>query len=238
MAAAGSWVEPAAAARWLYRFGTVPRGPDIDRDFGPDDDPMAVLGLTKGARVRRLLEMAYEADSFRGWYSFARTPGQEQAITACKLYVSPRPETLSEAFPIITKQFAQSEVRSFKVGRGIEGLLRPDKIVAYFADYTHMEYVAKALSKSLRGCPAQGVPFTAELGGDGLISTGVDPPIGALAASWRSWITKQLAESLTAPLADESKDRVAVALADIRMAGIDPDRWIPTTNDFWKLSLP
>ena len=28
-------------ARWLYRFGTLPRGPAAERDFGPGDDPMA-----------------------------------------------------------------------------------------------------------------------------------------------------------------------------------------------------
>lgn len=236
MAAAGSSIEPAAVARWLYRFGIAPCGPSIERDFGPDDDPMAILSLTKGAHVRRQLEIAYDAHALPGWYSFARTALPEQISTACKLYVSPKPEALSDAFPIIAEQFIRNEVRSFKVGRGIEGLLRPDKIVAYFDSETHMMQVAAALDKSLHGCPVQGVPFTAEIAGSGLISSGIDPPVGASAVSWRSWITKRLATSLVASFPGESTQRTAIALTDLRDSGIDPNRWVPITEHFWKLS--
>ena len=232
MAASGSWTEPATAAQWLYRFGTVPRGPAIDRDFGPDDDPMAVLGMTVGGGTRRLLETAYEATSLQGWYSFARTPARTQIAAVCKLYVSPRPEALADTFPRIADAFVRSDVRSFKVGRGVEGLLRPDKIVAYFEDRVHMKEVAGALGRSLRGCPAQGVPFTAEAGGNGLLSSGVDPPAGDEAASWRSWVTKRLAGSLTSHRGTPGVDRVAVALADIRLAGVDPDLWLPSADSF------
>jgi hypothetical protein len=150
----------------------------------------------------------------------------------CKLYVSPRPEALPDAFPRIADAFVRSDVRSFKVGRGIEGLLRSDKIVAYFEDRTHMEKVAGALARSLRGCPAQGVPFTAEVSGNGLLSWGVDPPLGDAAASWRSWITKRLAASLTARRLTSCADSVAAALSDIRLAGVDPDRWLPSKDAF------
>jgi len=232
MAASGLSPEPAVVAQWLYRFGTVPRGPAIDRDFGPDDDPMAVLSMTVGGGSRRLLEAAYEATSLHGWYSFASAPARMQIAAVCKLYVSPRPEALADAFPRIADAFVRSDVRSFKVGRGIEGLLRSDKIVAYFEDRTHMEDVAGALRRSLRGCPAQGVPFTAEAGGNGLLSSGVDPPAGDAAASWRSWVTKRLAASLTARRATPHVDPVAAALADIRLAGVDPDRWLPSPDAF------
>ena len=232
MAASGFWTEPAVVAQWLYRFGTVPRGPAIDRDFGPEDDPMAVLGMTVGGGARRLLETAYEATSLQGWYSFARTPVRAQIEAVCKLYVSPRPEALADAFPRITDAFVRSHVRSFKVGRGIEGLLRPDKIVAYFEDRAHMEDVAGELDRSLRGCPAQGVPFTAQAGGNGLLSSGVDPPAGDAAASWRSWVTKRLAASLTAQRGMTPVDLVAGALADIRLAGVDPDLWLPSADAF------
>jgi hypothetical protein len=238
MAASGFWTEPAVVAQWLYRFGTVPRGPAIDRDFGPDDDPMAVLGMTVGGSTRRLLETAYEATSLQGWYSFARTPALVQIAAVCKLYVSPRPEALVDAFPRIADAFVRSEVRSFKVGRGIEGLLRPDKIVAYFEDRAHMEDVAGALDRSLRGCPAQGVPFTGEAGGNGLLSSGVDPPASDAAASWRSWVTKRLAASLMAQRGTPGVDLVAAALADIRLAGVDPDLWLPSADSFRHASPP
>jgi hypothetical protein len=238
MAASGLSEEPGVVAQWLYRFGTLPRGPAIDRDFGPDDDPMAVLGMTVGGRARRLLETAYEATSLSGWYSFARTPIRVQFAAACKLYVSPRPEALADAFPRVVDELVQSDVRSFKVGRGIEGLLRPDKVVAYFEDRAHLEAVAGALEWALRGCPAQGVPFTTEAGGNGLLSSGVDPPPGSTATSWRSWVTKRLAASLTARRATPREDPVAVALADIRLAGVDPARWLPNADAFRDESQP
>ncbi len=238
MAASGVWTETALVAHWLYRFGTVPRGPAIDRDFGPDDDPMAVLGMTAGGSARRLLETDYAATSFQGWYSFARQPAREQVASVCKLYVSPRPEALADVFPRIADAFARSGVRSFKVGRGIEGLLRPDKIIAYFEDRAHMEDVAGVLCRSLRGCPAQGVPFTGEAGGNGLLSSGVDPPVGGAAASWRSWVTKRLAASLMARRDTPGVDLVAEALADLRLAGVDPDLWLPGAGCFRHASAP
>ena len=232
MAASGSSSEPADVAHWLYRFGTVPRGPALDRDFGPDDDPMAVLGLTVGGAVRRRLEAAYEATSYSGWYSFARTGSPVQLSAACKLYVSPRPEALVDASPRIADLFVRSGIRSFKVGRGLEGLLRPDKIVAYFDDRGHMEAVAAALEQALRGLPSQGVPFTADMGGNGMLSAGVDPPAGNALVSWRVWITRKLADSLTARRAAQYEDPVLGALADMRLAGVDPDRWTPSAGAF------
>jgi hypothetical protein len=232
MAASSLLDDPAVIAQWLYRFGTVPRGPAIDRDFGPDDDPMAVLGMTIGGIARRQLEASYEASSFPGWYSFARTSSPALVAPACKLYISPRPEALAQAFPRIADELVRVEVRSFKVGRGIEGLLRPDKIVAYFDDRAHMAAAAAALERSLLECPAQGVPFTTEVGGNGLLSSGVDPPPGSVAVSWRSWVTKRLAASLAAPLAGSPEVRVAGALADICLAGIDPETWQPNADAF------
>jgi len=229
MAAEGSWTEPADVARWLYRFGTVPRGPGFDRDFGPDDDPMAVLGMTVGGRPRRLLEAAYEPTSYQGWYAFVRLPARAQIRPVCKLYVSPKPQALATTFPRMVDVFVRSDVRSFKVGRGIEGLLRPDKIIAYFDDSAHLEHVARALGRSLRRYPAQGVPFTADAGGDGLLSWGVDPPPGDTATSWRSWVTARLASSLTGQRTPQA-DPVGAALADLRTAGVDPDRWLPSTD--------
>jgi len=230
MAADGLRAEAEVVAQWLYRFGTVPRGPAIDRDFGPEDDPMAVLGMTVGGAARRLLESVYEPSFDGGWYSFARAPVRAQIQAVCKLYVSPRPEALADAFPRIADAFVRNEVRSFKVGRGIEGLLRSDKVVAYFEDRAHLAAVVAALGPALAGCPAQGVPFTAEAAGDGLLSLGVDPPAGDAAVSWRSWVTKRLAASLTAARATADGDPVAAALADLRLAGIDPDRWLPTAD--------
>lgn len=225
MAAAAAPAESSVAARWLYRFGTAPRTSAIERDFGADDEPMAVLGLTIGGRARRALGTDFEATSVAGWISFSRAPAAAQIRSVCKLYVSPRPEALAEAIPVIATEMARFAVPSFKVGRGIEGLLRPDKIVAYFEDRSHMGDVSKALAQSLRNCPAQGVPFTAEAGGDGLLSTGVDPLTRNGAVSWRSWITNELALALAAAQGASGADRVTAALEHMREVGVDPWSW-------------
>ncbi len=232
MAASVPSMDSGVVAQWLYRFGTLPRGPAIERDFGPDDDPMAVLGLTVGGAARRRLEAEYEATSFAGWYSFARLPLQLQFEPACKLYVSPRPEALAEAFPRIVDVLARSNVRSFKVGRGIEGLLRPDKLVAYFDGHDHLDTVARELDRVLLGCPAQGVPFTTGLAGNGLLSAGVDPPASETPVSWRSWITKRLAASLTTHRASPLGNVANAVLADMRAMGVDPVRWHANPDAF------
>ena len=232
MAAAGGLAEPAALARWLYRFGTVPRGADLDRDFGPDDDPMAVIGMTVGGRARRRIEPSFEATSLPGWYSFARRGAPALVSAACKLYVSPRPEALAAAFPILAEAFVRAGVRSFKVGRGVEGLLRPDKIIAYFDDHADLAAVARALCRRLTRCPAQGVPFTTQIDGSGLLSLGVDPPLGDAATSWRAWVTRRLAASLAASRGALVESRVAEALAEIRAAGVDPESWTPAASAF------
>lgn len=232
MAASGPLDDAVIVAQWLYRFGTVPRSPAIERDFGPDDDPMGVLGISVGGVVRRKLETAYEASSFTGWYSFARVPAHLRFAPACKLYVSPKPEALADAFPRIVHELVRSEVRSFKVGRGIEGLMRPDKIVAYFEERTHMDAVSRALQHALDGCPAQGVPFTTDVAGNGLLSSGIDPPAGEVAQSWRSWITARLAGSLVTHRAFKGDDLVGRVLADLRTTEIDTKRWHPTAETF------
>jgi hypothetical protein len=238
MAARDQPSEPAPLARWLYRYGSLPRTAAHERDFGPDDEPLGVLGLAVGGAVRRRLEETYEASTLPGWYSFARAGQPTQWIAACKLYVSPLPEALPNAFAHIVDAFITADVRSFKVGRGIEGLLRPDKLIAYFDDPNHMADTAHALQRRLRGCPAQGVPFTAELGGDGLMSSGDDPPLGGATASWRAWITARLAHSLVAKRCRAPADTVAVVLGDLRAAGIDTARWRPEPGTFTQPTPP
>lgn len=212
-------------ARYLYRFGSLPRTPELQRNFGHGDDPMAVLGLTPGGAARELLEHCYEATTFPGWLSFAHDGVALADQAACKLYVSPMPAALATTFPVIASAFTQFKVPSFKIGRGIEGLLRPDKIVAYFDDIDSLNRVAKELGRRLCGCTAHPVPFTADAGGDGLLSWGIDPPLGSDGLSWRSWITRRLAEGLALDRATHGSDAVADALRHVAAQGVNASTW-------------
>ena len=89
-----------------------------------------------------------------------------------KLYVSPQPDALSTAFGAVAEVSRLSATDSFKVGCDPIGILRPDKLVIYFRDFTTLEQTARELSIRLSGCPAQGTPFTAAFGDDGLLSSG------------------------------------------------------------------
>lgn len=222
-----SRVEEGILARWLYAFGRLPRTPAIERDLGPDDEPMGVLGLGRGGAVRRVLEDHFVASADSGWYSFLSWPPRLDVAPVYKLYVSPRPEALADVFPVVAARFVECDVRSFKVGRGCDGLLRPDKVVAYFTTRAHVAEAASALERALAGCPVQGVPFTAELGGEGLLSWGIDPGGGVTKTSWRSWVTKRLAASLASGAGATHDGRMGAALADISTAGVDPDSWAP-----------
>jgi len=230
MAASARYNDPAVVAQWLYQFGTLPRLPAMDRDFGLDDDPLAVLGMTARSATRRLVETRYEATTLPGWYSFALRPVEAPIVARSKLYVSPSPEALADAFPLIAQVFLRFEVPSFKIGRGIEGLLRSDKIVAYSDAPGRLQEVAATLYRELRGCPPQGVPFTAECGCGALLSTGVDPPVAKPAVSWRSWVTNRLAASLARHSDISREEAVAAALAEIRLDGVDPEHWRPADD--------
>jgi hypothetical protein len=115
------------------------------------------------------------------------------------------------------------------------GLLRPDKIVAYFPDFERLAKAAEAVSARLGGVPAQGVPFTSEIGGDGLLSWGMDPPASELAAwggreSWRLWLTHRLARALLAARSAEGLEPWRFALERVRLEGIDTASWTPAAS--------
>jgi hypothetical protein len=89
--------------------------------------------------------------------------------------------------------------------------------------------------------PAQGVPFTSEIAGDGLLSWGMDPPssewtaLAKGAESWRLWLTHRLARALLsargAAVADTGEtaeiEPWRFALERVRLEGIDTDSWTP-----------
>jgi hypothetical protein len=131
-------------------------------------------------------------------------------------------------------------------GADAAGLLRPDKLVAYFPDFDSLAGAAGVLADRLAGIPPHGVPFTAEIGGDGLLSWGVDPPRreGGKARgeeSWRLWLTHRLARALLAvrhmnaaqggPGGHDGQaggpEPWQLALERLRLEGVSTETWTP-----------
>jgi hypothetical protein len=222
-------------SRRLYGYGAVPRSPRWDGLVGLADDTAGLLGLGPGGRSRRMAG-DYEAVANPNWLAWSRGPEDTgpRPELPFKLYVSPRPEALAECFPVVVGILAEQRVWSFKVGRGVLGLLRPDKLVAYLEGFDQLERVAGALAGALGDCPAHGVPFTAAASADGLLSWGMDPPSAELLLgplrqeSWRLWITNRLAGGLVhAQAAGGPVEPWEFALDRIALEGVDPSTWLP-----------
>jgi hypothetical protein len=114
-------------------------------------------------------------------------------------------------------------------------LLRPDKLVAYYPSFERLAAAADAVAGRLAGTPAQGVPFTAEIAGGGLLSWGVDPPPeGSWSGgeSWRLWLTHRLATALLAGKQATGVEPWRFALERLRLEGVDTDSWTPGARLF------
>ena len=153
-----------------------------------------------------------------------------------KLYVSPGLDETAEALQASAEILGQSPgIRGLKLGRGISGLTRADKLVAYFSRIDDLQEAGCRLHRRLEGCLVHGVPFTAELSPDGLLSWGADPPRKAPGqpGSWRLWLADKLATYLTA--ARRTKVSAPIwrfALGRLRLDGVNPDTWAPDV-EFW-----
>jgi hypothetical protein len=166
------------------------------------------------------------------WFNWTRATAQGKA--AYKLYLSPKPDGSAETLRVVCELASQTAALAFKVGANAHGLLRPDKLVMYFAEYEHLKSAAELLAPRLRGTEAQGVPFTAPLDERGLLSWGMDPPPSVAVSpwregSWRLWLCDRLAVALIAAKR-RPHGRVApwrFALARIRLEGIDTSDWSP-----------
>jgi hypothetical protein len=230
----------------LYGYNRRPLTPSWKRRLPNGEAVLSWLGLGPGGRWRQELDRGWESsgpnDWWLSWRSRAPVDGLTGSGATWKLYISPAPEVLPESFGAILEALTAARAPQFKVGADAWGLLRADKIVAYFPSFELLAAAADALASRLSGMPAQGVPFTSEIGGDGLLSWGVDPPreetaLGA--ESWRLWLTHRLARALISAKSTSGRPEGAepwrFALERVRLEGVDTDTWTPGAM-LWKRS--
>jgi hypothetical protein len=237
--AAGLLVDdPLVLANRLYLYNRLPLSRRWTSAFGSEAKVARVLGIDRdGAHAGVLADhwrSASEASSaWHVWTRHAAADGVAGRLSH-KLYVSPHSGWIGPAFAATLDVLTGSEAVSFKVGRNVVGLLRPDKLVAYFVSREALEAAAGQLRSRLSGMPAHGVPFTAELDEHGLLSWGMDPPRGYEAIpserrSWRAWVTGRLAVSLLQARRSEegSLEPWRFALDRLVLEGIDRSTWSP-----------
>ena len=214
----------------LYTYGRrpLPRG------------TLPALGFLAGPPAAGWVETTGRVDGRAYWRSWrARQAGDvNQADAGYKLYVSSAVDAVPRAVEAVVTTLAGSGARAFKVGADLGGLCRPDKLVVYFDRLDDLQAAASVLERQLDGCPAHGVPFTAAITSDGLLSWGADPPTlraetGGL-TSWRLWVSGLLADYLTAARAEAgSIEPWQFALERLRLGGIDTDTWVPVSS-MWR----
>jgi hypothetical protein len=153
-----------------------------------------------------------------------------------KLYISSTfpdlPRVLRQSLPVLSA----ANTFSFKIGNSLEGLLRPDKMVAYFLNMEDLKTTAKLLFDNLKKISVQGVPFTSPLDHTGLLSFGVDPPTSEVlteieGASWRCKVTDQLSLAIIQAQEESLNMRESFDFikAKLLLAGIDITNWTPTS---------
>jgi hypothetical protein len=232
----------------LYRYNSLPLTPANAAPAVPTTD-LARLGFaTPGVAAALDRDWTCTASGVDGewlcWSAAERWESADGTRGTCKLYVSPAMDVIRDAFAATVTAATAHHALAFKAGAGHYGLLRPDKLVIYFRHRDHLYAAAAALTDALAGSPTQGVPFTAGITADGMLSWAADPPVhaalvgGASSESWRSWLTTQLAAAIVAGRATESSadkrsDPVRFALRRASALRIDPRTWTPA-DTMWQ----
>jgi hypothetical protein len=233
--------DPSALMMALYFYNRIPISPFWKTRFASREAILAHLGADRAA-LRALLEREWVAsDGMQGWLSWSsktRAPRDSSDVTY-KLYVSPRPERIRDAFEVLVRVLADFPGTPFKIGNGAAGILRPDKLVAYFTTRELLGEAAAVLRRELAGCDGHGVPFSAGLDDSGLLSWGVDPPDDERALrwlgrdSWRIWLARRLGAALSIAKAARGADAVEpwrFAIERTRRHGVDVETWTPSAT--------
>ncbi|TCC30827.1 hypothetical protein [Kribbella speibonae] len=210
--------EALLAAR-IYSFGGRPLAARLRRQFPDAAAVAAFVESSCGPVLRRDWHELPGTPHWRRWAAVG-TSGR----VAGKLYVSVVPEALPEAVAMVAALARASSIAAFKVGADAAGICRPDRLVVYVSAFEDLPALGALLRGRLAGCPADGVPFTAAVTPDGMLSWAVDRPEGA---SWRQWLTARLARHLHAAVDAGAPDPGCVALDCLRLDGVDPVQWTP-----------
>ena len=241
--------DASALTSALYAYNRIPLTRFWLSRFADREAVLTHIGADTG-QLKSMLErywMISPAENAAYWISWRSRANDRHHMPGptYKLYVSPRPERIRDAFHALVRVLSDFPGAGFKIGPDASGLLRPDKLVSYFTSRESLDRAARALKNELAGCPAHGIPFSAGIDEDGLLSWGMDPPDSERALSWqqreswRLWIAMRLANALaiakrSATRATTRSQSTAVepwrfAVERLRRHAVNFETWTPTT---------
>ena len=232
-------ITTSEAAMRLYMYNRVPCTPILQRQFASDASILAYL--TGETNVFRLLEKNWVRDAGQqAWLVWHN--GEPAVHHRFKLFVSPVLQDLPHTFQVAMDAFLRVRCAHFKVGRTAFGLLRPDKFVGYFDTLEQVREAAELIRASSAGISAHGVPFTAAIDAEGLVSWGMDPPrFEQVMAwqeyqSWRQWVTERIAVYTLSARESGAESAADFARQRINLDGVDTSTWSPNLA-IWRGSV-
>ncbi|MGE5093365.1 MAG: hypothetical protein ACM3OH_14450 [Bacillota bacterium] len=224
--------DPRVLRQRLYRYSTRPASPVWRRRLATDAAVSRYLRIGRMARgMSHTLEPA--------WHYWRPVRRKANGAPAFKLYISPGIDDTPAALDATLAVLGRARgIVAVKAGRDVHALMRPDKLVAYFSDRESLHAAAAELGTALGGTPPQGVPFTSDLAGDGLLSWATDPPADTTTldwagdGSWRAWIAARLASSLALAASERDASTPAWLFAVDRLSldGVDLATWAPISG--------
>ncbi|HWZ04190.1 MAG TPA: hypothetical protein VNX40_11315 [Mucilaginibacter sp.] len=150
-----------------------------------------------------------------------------------KLYISPHIDDYFPVFAEVIKVLTEAKVYCFKTGSNYHCILRPDKLVVYFDNFSELKSTAEKIHHRTSNFSAQGVPFSAPLFDTLMLSWGIDPPSRKKApVSWRVWITKELASGIIEGKKMLVDEPWQYALQHVRSRGFKIETWEPDQQLF------
>ncbi len=237
--------ETATLGARMYFYNREPASPRFVREFAGEEQVAKRLGIGEetafGVRLKKKWTEVPDDPLLQGWRMWKnKDKRKRKSGSGYKLYVSPQTAGIAEAFRASAEVFERAGVRLFKVGRDVHGILRPDKLVAYFGSEEDLRETAERLFARIGGMAAHGVPFTCDLQGDGLLSWGMDPPRRTQVLpwqerqSWRLWVVNRLAIALLAAKVQASANTEPwkFAIDRVRLDGVETNTWMPAPDIF------
>ena len=231
-------VDALSLAGKLYAYNTVPLLLACGNALKTFEEVEEFLGIGRNNPLNRELLKnwnKHEPDQNYSWISWSRKRNRRHDArlnSTYKIYISPVLDELPDVFGKTAGVLNASDAFNFKIGMNREGLLRPDKFVAYFTEFDDLRAAADRLAPVLKGHQAQGVPFTAPLDDSGMLSWGMDCATDEIlrnieGGSWRATVTEKLAASIALSKSEKlgPEESVDFVMKKMMLEGVDPTTW-------------